>query len=222
MAERLVPASFICYRTLFTHAVLDDFRLANLECKVSAYQYFQKLQQQTAPMAPDSVPNLYSELRRLSHVWRWLKKLKWAGMGHGAGAIEEPQPGQLANFCLACPQPGVNISASWPDDCNRWVYQHFFVADGNFKADHVRQINPSSDIWLSEGGGMMSKHEEYQEFLWTATERLTVSGHCSPWIVPKLKKPVTAPAAHRKPPVRTISEQLKWLCCSPKHVTSLA
>ena len=31
MAECLVPASFTCYQTVFTHAVLDDFRLANLE-----------------------------------------------------------------------------------------------------------------------------------------------------------------------------------------------
>lgn len=58
---------------------------------------------------------------------------------------------------------------------NSWVYQRSFVADGNFKADHVRQRNPAGDVWLSEGGGMMSKRSDYEEFLRTAVERLTVS-----------------------------------------------
>jgi hypothetical protein len=49
-----------------------------------------------------------------------------------------------------------------------------FVADGNFKADHVRQ-KVASDIWLSEGGGMIPKREEYYDFLKTALERQTVS-----------------------------------------------
>jgi hypothetical protein len=63
---------------------------------------------------------------------------------------------------------------------HRWVYQRFFVADGNFKADHVRQKHPESDVWLSEGGGMMSKREEYDEFLRSAIERRTVGGVDSP------------------------------------------
>jgi hypothetical protein len=49
------------------------------------------------------------------------------------------------------------------------------VADGNFKADHVRQNNAASDIWLSEGGGMMSKRADYEAFLKKAVERATVS-----------------------------------------------
>lgn len=56
-----------------------------------------------------------------------------------------------------------------------WVYRRSFVADGNFKADHVRQKNTESDVWLSEGGGMTSKRVDYQEFLRTAINRLTVS-----------------------------------------------
>ena len=50
-----------------------------------------------------------------------------------------------------------------------------FVADGNFKADHVRQKNADGDVWLSEGSGMIPKRDEYREFLKTAIERLTVS-----------------------------------------------
>jgi hypothetical protein len=48
------------------------------------------------------------------------------------------------------------------------------VADGNFKADHVRPVNPSDDVWLSEGGGMFPKRQEYFDFLKTAMESRTV------------------------------------------------
>lgn len=59
--------------------------------------------------------------------------------------------------------------------CNRWVYKRVFVADGNFKADHVRQKNADGDVWLSEGAGMIPKRQQYHSFLETAIERLTVS-----------------------------------------------
>jgi KDZ transposase family protein len=113
MAAGLVPTSFSQYRTIFTHNVLDDFRLSNLECKASAYQYFQKLRRQTSPMSPETVPDLYHELRRMSRLWRWMKKLKWAGVAHRPDASLETNPGELANFCPACPQPGINIPENW-------------------------------------------------------------------------------------------------------------
>jgi hypothetical protein len=49
------------------------------------------------------------------------------------------------------------------------------MADGNFKADHVRQKNDAGDVWLSEGCGMIPKQQEYLTFLQSAIERLTVS-----------------------------------------------
>jgi len=57
---------------------------------------------------------------------------------------------------------------------NSWVYKHIFVADGNFKADHIRQKNATGDIWLSEGGGLIPKLDDYLKFLASAIERLTV------------------------------------------------
>lgn len=122
MAAGLVPSSFTRYRTVFTHAALDDFRLSNLECKASAYQYFQKLRRQTSPVSPDTVPNLYHGLRRMSRLWRWLKKLKWAGVGHRPDGDIETKPGELANFCPACPQPGINIPDNW---CNNTEERYF-------------------------------------------------------------------------------------------------
>jgi hypothetical protein len=50
-----------------------------------------------------------------------------------------------------------------------------FVADGNFKADHVRQKSDRENVWLSEGGGMVPKREEHLSFLKTAKVKHTVS-----------------------------------------------
>ena len=113
--SKLIPASFSIYKTIFTIDVLDDFRLSNLECKASAYQYFQKLRRRTAPTAPASTSNFYQELLRMSRLWRWLKKKKWAGHGHMSVGSKEPSP-ILANFCPACPQPGINLPDDWQRD----------------------------------------------------------------------------------------------------------
>ena len=56
-----------------------------------------------------------------------------------------------------------------------WVYKCIFMADGNFKADHVRHKNPAEDVLLSEGSGMIPKTQEYLTFLALAIERLMVS-----------------------------------------------
>ncbi|KAF9471221.1 hypothetical protein BDN70DRAFT_820283 [Pholiota conissans] len=168
IASRLVPTSFVRYSTLFTMAVLDDFRMANLECKTSAYQYFQKLRRLTSPMAPAGVPNRYPEFRRMARLWRWFKHVKWAGFAHTRDDTAAPSPGQLTLFCPACPQPNINLPKDWMEDTNQNVYIRFFVADGNFKADHVRQKSGDTDIWLSEGGGMMPPRKYYQAFLGAA------------------------------------------------------
>ena len=147
----------------------------------------------TNNLEPASVINLYREFRRMARIWRWMKCLKWAGYGMKKAPASEVTPGQLSVFCPACPQPGINIPDNWKDNQARyppyysfknsdtyffrWVYKWIFVADGNFKADHVRQKSTIEKIWLSEGGGMVPKREEYQAFLKTAIKRLTVSLH---------------------------------------------
>lgn len=120
MYAKFIPTSFARYRTLFTSAVLDDFRLSNLECKASAFQYWQKLSRMTSAATSSSeVDNFVRELRRLSRCWRWLKKLKWAGFGHKDCALMDSSPGELAIFCPACPQPGINLPRNWQDDVNQ-------------------------------------------------------------------------------------------------------
>jgi len=155
LAGGFMPASFDNIKTLFSTAVLNYFCLCNLELKASAYQFYQLICQMTQPLAPASMANLYHELHCMSHLWRWMKKLKWAGYGHNNKDATNPDARELANFCPACLQPGINLEEGWLADAANPVYWRTFVANGNFKADH---ISPKGvDIWLYDGGGYGTK-----------------------------------------------------------------
>jgi hypothetical protein len=92
---RMVPTSFERVRTIFTTAVLDHFRLCNLEMRSSAFQFFQLLRRVSMPLSPSLAVNFYHELRRLSRLWRWIKKLKWSGYGQKPDEKVEPGAGDL-------------------------------------------------------------------------------------------------------------------------------
>ncbi|KDQ65213.1 hypothetical protein JAAARDRAFT_118041, partial [Jaapia argillacea MUCL 33604] len=57
------------------------------------------------------------EMMRCSQQWRHLKTLKWQGFGYGP--FREPGPGELALFCLVCPQVGVNLPDNWEEEAER-------------------------------------------------------------------------------------------------------
>jgi len=119
IAARLLPASFERIRTLFSVQLLDYFRLSNLELKATAYQFYHLLKRLTNPMDPATVVNLYREFRRMSRIWRWMKRLKWAGYGNNKKMASEVSAGELSVFCPACPQPGINIPENWKEDGER-------------------------------------------------------------------------------------------------------
>ncbi|KAG1859495.1 hypothetical protein C8R48DRAFT_574994, partial [Suillus tomentosus] len=86
----------------------------------------------------------YWELMRVARQWRHLKLLKWNGFSH---ETKEVKPGDLTLFCLACPQPGINVTLptaeggeimnTAPDlEALSWLYSRSLVMDGNFKAEH--------------------------------------------------------------------------------------
>jgi hypothetical protein len=49
-----------------------------------------------------------------------------------------------------------------------------FVADGNFKADHLKQKNDGSDVWLTSGECFMTNVNRYADHLVNAPESKTV------------------------------------------------
>jgi hypothetical protein len=69
------------------------------------------------------------------------------------------------------------------------------VADGNFKADHLKQKNDNSDVWLTSGEAFMTNVDRYANHLANATESKTVSFvrlRC--YLIPILYK---TPTCHR-------------------------
>jgi len=132
IASQLLPTSLKRIRTIFTAQVLDQYRYCNLELKSSAYQFYQMIRRLTRPMAPAEVDDLYRELRRMSRIWRWMKKLKWAGYAGSSKKVKDVGPGELALFCPACPQQGINIPDNWREDKARYVY---FIQHNNVTSE---------------------------------------------------------------------------------------
>ena len=93
VASRLLPASFTRIRTLFKMPLMDYFHLCNLELKASAYQFYQLICRLMRPIGDADIVNLYHKFRRMSQLWRWMKKLKWAGYGHNRQDPLQPAPG---------------------------------------------------------------------------------------------------------------------------------
>ncbi|KAG1844776.1 hypothetical protein F4604DRAFT_1937331 [Suillus subluteus] len=175
LKARLFPASITRPRTAFTFEVLDHFLIDALECKTSASSFFEKIRRMTNHSFPDTVPNQYRELMRVSRLWRDLMSRKCFGFGHDTQ--EKPGKGDLAWFCPSCPQPGINIPDNWQDN---WLISQRYVVDGNFTAQHMTMKMPQLDISLSDGLGYMVKDREYQAHLSLAVEskeRSSCSNH---------------------------------------------
>ncbi|KAG1721330.1 hypothetical protein EDB19DRAFT_1898348 [Suillus lakei] len=88
--------------------------------------------------------------------------MKWHGFGHRS---DNPNAGDLALFCPACPQPGINISLSGDESLDDWKYTQSFVMDGNFKAEHLHPIKPFDEVWLSDGLGFIVGKDRYKKHL---------------------------------------------------------
>ncbi|EIW82952.1 hypothetical protein CONPUDRAFT_152009 [Coniophora puteana RWD-64-598 SS2] len=174
MALRLYPASQGRPQTAFTFSVLDNFLLSNVENKVAAYGYFRRLARLTNLVCPHDVPDRYRELARCARQWTCLKAQK--KYGHGYGEREKEKVcGSLASFCVACPQPGVNLPADWKDFMPRWVYFWQLVMDGNFKQQNYNMKHPENDVGLPDGLEYMVKQDKFAAHIATAKETPTRS-----------------------------------------------
>jgi hypothetical protein len=128
----LYPASTDRPETAFTFSLLDYFNIDVVECKTSANNFYNKLRRLTNSLFPDAVPvrdfcfpllfivpinshqNRYRELMTISRQWHDLLLQKRFGFGHDLDST--PGNGDLALFCPACPQPGINIPSNTSED----------------------------------------------------------------------------------------------------------
>ncbi|KAG2346991.1 hypothetical protein BDR05DRAFT_974125 [Suillus weaverae] len=138
------PASFNKPKTMFTFRALDNFLLDNLECSTLAMNYYSKLWRMTSNMFLHLVL-----LMRVTQQWRKLKTMKWHGFGHHSDNLNA---GDLALFCLTCPQHGINISF--------WKYTSSF---------------PFNEVWLSNGLGFMVGKDRYKKHLAEAADTVEKS-----------------------------------------------
>src|SRR5262245_43098694 len=123
----LFAASLQRPQTAFTFNVLDYFYIDAMECHTAASNFVNKIRRLTNNAFPDSVPvslhvainiiihtfyqNPHRELSRVSRMWRDLQNRKRFGFGHDTDI--SPKNGDLAYFCVACPQPGYNLPENW-------------------------------------------------------------------------------------------------------------
>ena len=127
------------------------------QLKASAYQFYQVLCCLTCPTAPAEVIDLYREFHRMSQIWRWMKRLKWAGYGFPKRKVAEVKKGELMNFCPACPQPSINIPDNWTDDHARqvdppWlIFYSFNYLDGFIKG-YLWSMEISRQIMFGQVG----------------------------------------------------------------------
>ncbi|KAI6096614.1 hypothetical protein EDD16DRAFT_1527925 [Pisolithus croceorrhizus] len=94
--------------------------------------YYSKLHWVTSSVFLHLVPDQYRELLWVAWQWCLLKLLKWSGY---QGNLNDSMKGDLAIFCMACPQLGINLSPQ--ANLDDWRYTRTVVMDGNFKAEHM-------------------------------------------------------------------------------------
>ncbi|KAG1880692.1 hypothetical protein C8R48DRAFT_668103 [Suillus tomentosus] len=114
------------------------------------------------------------ELMRVARQWQQLKLLRWNGFAHES---TYPKPGELGLFCPTCPQPRINVTlpTAYDEMKPRWLYGHFLVMDGNFKAEHLHPTNPEDEAWLMDGLGFMVGRKRYKAHLAIAMDSMQMS-----------------------------------------------
>ena len=120
---------------------------------------------------------------RALRQWRNVELRKRAGFAY---IDAEPGPGELVEFCSACPQDGFNLRENWQDDPEecviltptalaltgflRYKYSRDICLDGNFSADQTKMKCPDDDVHLTNGDGFMVTESLYQAHLKAAVE----------------------------------------------------
>ncbi|KAG1828201.1 hypothetical protein EV424DRAFT_1344918 [Suillus variegatus] len=173
LKAKLFPASITRPQSAFTFDVLDNFLIDALECKTSAMSFYQKLRRFTNNAFPHTIPDRYRELMRVSRIWRDLVNRIRFGFAHESD--RSPGPGDLALYCPACPQPGINLPSSWKDTYDSWLVMQRYVVDGNFTAQHMKMKTPEDDVSLADGKGYMVTEGPYETHIIESVEEKEAS-----------------------------------------------
>jgi hypothetical protein len=131
----LFPASYKKPQTAFTFEVLDHFHIEAMECKTSAGSFYAKLKRFTSNAFPDTIPvsdifiicafiltffSLLGPIPGATESMLSMERLvKQKEICFGHDIDRQPGNGDLALFCPACPQPGINLPDNWRNHPNQ-------------------------------------------------------------------------------------------------------
>ena len=99
--------------------VLEDFELSYDISKKSAQDFVRRLVKTTNGRDPGNVDDRYREFMRVVRQYRHLRQRQWSGAAHDGP--QDQKNGQMALFCAACPQPGLNLPENWQTDADQYA-----------------------------------------------------------------------------------------------------
>ncbi|KAK7049202.1 hypothetical protein VNI00_005803 [Paramarasmius palmivorus] len=167
MRHELFPATSIQPHAAFTFRLLRFFHTLTLQGKVNIYDYYIAIQNRTDGAGISMRKDRYEAFRRVMRQWRYLKMLKRAGIAsEPSRSVKGIQQGRLAQRCLACPIPGVNLPEDWllADPSKSFIYRKFVSVDACFRLKRRLISTEQLDPGLATGLAYFVPQEEYQPF----------------------------------------------------------
>ncbi|KAG2055894.1 hypothetical protein BDR06DRAFT_981634 [Suillus hirtellus] len=143
------------------------FHLLSFESKVSAYEFYHSIAQQTGNTSITPIRDHYSVFMCMVHEWHHLKQLKHAGRGHDPCGVDATSAGACTVLCPACPQPSKNLPDNWenaPQE-TRWIYALFLTIDTNFWLKQKLISSDNVDPSLNAGWSYFVEEMAYKQYL---------------------------------------------------------
>ncbi|KAF7314813.1 CxC2 domain-containing protein [Mycena kentingensis (nom. inval.)] len=161
------PATTLDPTTCATFRLLDLFRLMKVAGNANANDFVRVLERATDATLTRKVPERYKSFVRMARQWDFLTRAKRAGRGNCRNGIPTTEPGGLAVWCWACPDPARNLPAGWENVAaeEAYLYALILALDANFRLKNRIRTNERHDPSLTGPWGYFVLLEAYKEFL---------------------------------------------------------
>ncbi|KAJ3546784.1 hypothetical protein NM688_g5476 [Phlebia brevispora] len=186
------PATSTDPHTCATFNMLRSFHHLNLRGNVSAYDYYNALENMTDGWRLEPIPNRLRSFMLMIRQYRNMKALRRAGRAFDRSGVSGTGPGELAIRCRACPHPGINLPDSWQSVPPHlaFIYQLFLAQDANFRQKNRLRLTTYQDVCLSPGWSYFVETTEYMEHVkkFATQEEMSTCAGFMAMILANLKK----------------------------------
>ncbi|KAJ7620508.1 hypothetical protein DFH06DRAFT_1273756 [Mycena polygramma] len=147
------PATPLEPQTCCTFTMLRQFHTLNTVGKVSGYDYYKTLELLTDNTGNVKGPDRRRPFMRCVREWRNMQLFKRAGRVHALSGVDGTADGELAQFCHACPQPGLNLPDGWNEEGASTAFKYYIHLgqDANFRARGRLVSSDAKDPTLGQG-----------------------------------------------------------------------